>query len=246
MKVDGTGSLTPEELRSRVVARLDQLGIKVSFPHDEEPPPPQPYDPNTPDPEVVFPYGKIVRIKAHGSPDVPELLVIAPVISTGAGVDTSLYLYRRRAQHWQQLLVDNDTADYEAISSQHEFALSPPDPKGNCFIVVAKMIGGLHGSLATLRYRVLRPGRSAHVPKTLLDHKKGARRLFEPCAIRTQADGFEIEFVTSAVDRKGEFDPESMIGTRLLRLKVGEDKVTLLARRQLKPHEFELPASADK
>jgi hypothetical protein len=93
---------------------------------------------------------------------------------------------------------------------------------------------------------VLRAGDDPHSPQTLLAGESAARRLFGPYYIRTQTDGFELEFVSDAVDRDGEFDTDAMTGTRLLRFRLERDQMKLVARKQLKPAKFDIPASADE
>jgi hypothetical protein len=238
------GALSGEEIRSRVIVRLGELGIKISPPEETEATAGDSEE-ATEESDVRFPYGDISEIKLATTPDHPDYVVLAPIVTTGAGVDMPVYLFHRRDGKWQLLMADDDTGKYDEISSDHDLALSPPDAKGNCFVVAIKLTGGLHSSLGSLSYKALRPSRDPRSSKTLTRGTRLARRGFDPPEIRTQSDGFELEFITSALDRKGRFDPDTMTATRLLRFKVDAERAKIVARKQLDP-EFDIPASADE
>jgi hypothetical protein len=173
-------------------------------------------------------------------------LLIAPEIAAGVGIDMPVYVFRREDKQWRLVLSDNGASVYDVVSSDHELALSRPNAGGHWFVVITHLTGALHGSHASLRYRVLRAGDDPHSPQTLLAGESAARRLFGPYYIRTQTDGFELEFVSDAVDRDVEFDTDAMTGTRLLRFRLEGDQMKLVARKQLKPAKFDIPASADE
>jgi hypothetical protein len=244
---NGTGALSAEEIRSRVILRLGELGIKISPPEDTEATAEDSdSEQATEESDVRFPYGDIGEIKLATTPDHPDYVVLAPIVKTGAGADMPIYLFYRPDGTWQLLMADHDTGEYDEISSDHDLALSPPDAKGNCFVVAIKLTGGLHSSLGSLSYRALRASRDPRSSKTLARGTRSARRMFDPPEIRTQSDGFELEFIASALDRKGQFDPDTITATRLLRFKVDADRAKIVARKQIDPEEFDIPASADE
>jgi hypothetical protein len=148
-------------------------------------------------------------------------------------------VFQGTRRKWNLVLATE--SDFESTDKRDEdglqYEISPPDSKGNWFLVMAHMPptcpGPLNASSPTLlRYKALRPGANAEQPTVLLADRQALNPFFEPAfQIRAEEDWFAL---TQGRVRKLDGEP----GIAILRYEVADNRIQRIAPLVLTPEDF--------
>jgi hypothetical protein len=144
-------------------------------------------------------YGEISQIKFDWKPGYePGILIVSTQLWLPCGntdPDSAIYVFQGIARHWDLVLAaesDFDPAG-EGDETGMQYNLSPPDPRGRWFLVVAHLPPSCRRTPNVLRYKALRPGANANQPTLLVSGRETIHPFFEPAfQIRTESDWFAV------------------------------------------------------
>lgn len=183
-------------------------------------------------------YGEIIQISFDWKLGYdPGLLVVSTQLWIPCGSsdpDSAIYVFQGRARKWNLVLASD--ADYDGIRGSEEsgmqYEISPPDSRGKWFLAIANSPPSCRSAQATLRYKVLRPGRSADEPLTLLDRRVPVIRDFDPpFRLRVEEEWVSL---TQGKDRK----LDGATGVTIARYEVGGAQVKRIQPLALTPEDF--------
>lgn len=144
-------------------------------------------------------YGEIIQINFDWQIGYdPAILIVSTQLWIPCGSsdpDVALYVFQGRAREWQLAMAAD--ADFDSASASPDtgmqYRLSPPAANGAWFLAIAHTPPSCRAAPAELRYEVLRPGRSAEEPTTLLSRRERIYQKFNPpFRLRTETDWFAI------------------------------------------------------
>jgi hypothetical protein len=151
-----------------------------------------------------YTYGDIYSIGIQKPLGHPDLLAVTTEIGVCCGSDTSLYLFRDNGKHWELILAQesNNYDDISGAQGSFQYAISPPDKKNEFFVVVANVNPWCISNWQSLRYKVLRPGKSASEPRILLSKNNSIYLgVDDPVyTLNVQSTGFSLSFQSDETD----------------------------------------------
>jgi hypothetical protein len=183
-------------------------------------------------------YGEIVDVNFDWKLGYdPALLVISTQLWIPCGSsdpDSAIYVFQGEKRQWNLVLATD--ADFDALGRTAEsglqYAISPASSNGHWFLGVANAPPSCRVPRRDLRYKVLRPGRSADEPVLLLDRREPVIPEFDPpFQLRAERDWFSL---TRGKTRKLDGEP----GIVIARYEIGETQVTRLQPFALTPEDF--------
>jgi hypothetical protein len=181
----------PRRLQAAILTVLQRGGIKVEEPGEIV------VDENYTEPDYVQEYGNIYRIVIERPSGHGNLLIATTTLSIPCGTDTSLYIFRNRDGRWELILAQESNGYDEVSGAQGAFgyAISPPDAQNNFFVVTANINPWCTSNWQSIRYAVLREGRSAYEPRVILNQKHTIFRDHDPpFSIRVTTNSFTLSF----------------------------------------------------
>lgn len=185
---------TPWQMRANVLTQLAQIGIQV--------PPPEKSGASSNSFDTSYVYGDIHQITIQRHAEHPDLLAVTTTIGICCGQDTSFYVFKKQGKQWQLVFAQeaNDYADISGAHDRFEYALSPPDERGNFFIVTANVNPWCTSNWQSLRYQVMRVAHKAERPRILLNHNSTIYLGMGPpdYRLKVQANGFSLTFYGEA------------------------------------------------
>lgn len=145
---------SPERLKSDLLAKLKRNGITAGS---------------------LGGRGTIADIGIHRPDKHPNLLAVTTTLEILCGNDTSLYLAKRRGTRWELILAleSNDYKEISGAQGSFEYAISPPDRKGDFFVVTVDINPWCTSFWQAIRYKVFRVGSQPYRPKRIMSRKEG-------------------------------------------------------------------------
>jgi hypothetical protein len=185
-------------------------------------------------------YGEISQIRFDFKSGYdPWILVVTTELWVPCGStdpDTAIYVFQGRVRNWKLVLATD--ADFDVAGERKDtgmqYLLSPPDANGNWYLAIAQAppACGPTPSPASLRYKILRPGRSADEPRILLDRHEPLNEKFQPpFRLEAQDDWFAV---TRGKERKLDAEP----GVSIARYQIIGDKTKRMQPLALTPEDF--------
>lgn len=183
-------------------------------------------------------YGEIIRISFDWKLGYePDTLIVSPQLWIPCGSsdpDSAIYVFQGRARQWKLVLAAD--ADFDSPGSTQasglQYELSPPDTKGGWFLAIAHVPPSCRETSARLRYKILRPGRSADEPRILFDRREAIDQKFDPpFDLRAETDWFAL---TRGKQRK--LDGEQ--GVSIARYEVNGEQIKRIHPLALNPEDF--------
>lgn len=143
---------SPERLKSNLLAKLKKSGIPVGG----------------------YEIGDITGISIQRPERHPNLLAFTTTLGILCGNDTSLYLARWRGIRWELILAleANDYKEIDGAQGLFKYAISPPDRKGDFFVVVVDINPWCTSNWQAIRYKVFRVGSKPYRPKRIMSRKE--------------------------------------------------------------------------
>lgn len=175
-----------DTLRQLILERLTRDGLEPlnsAQSNDDD-------DPNS--------FGYLSKIELHQPLSNRNLLAVVTTLTVPCGSDSSLYMYELRGPKWELVLADeaNGYDNVAGAQGSFQYAVSPPDTGGSWFVVAVDINPWCSSNWQSLRYKVMRPGRVADEPQTLLSESQtvflGNDEIFKLCANRK---GFQISHI---------------------------------------------------
>ena len=185
-------------------------------------------------------YGEISQIRFDFRTGYsPGVLVVTTQLWVPCGStdpDTAIYVFQGRARDWKLVLATD--ADFDPNGEREEsgiqYELSPPDANGEWYLAVtqAPPACGPTPAPASLRYEILRPGRTPDEPLILLDRREPLNEKFQPpFRLEVQDDWFAV---TKGKERKLDGEP----GVSIARYQVIGNGMTRMQPPALAPDDF--------
>ena len=185
-------------------------------------------------------YGEISQIRFDTRTGYdPGILVVSTQLWVPCGSndpDTAIYVFEGRAREWKLVLAtdaDFDSAG-EHLESGLQYKLSPQDANGSWYLAIAQAppACGPTPAPVSLRYTILRPGRSPEEPRILLDRREPLNQKFQPpFRLEVEDDWFAV---TKGKERKLDGEP----GISIDRYQVISDEITRMQPLALTPEDF--------
>ena len=169
----------------------------------------------------------------------PGILVVSTELWVPCGStdpDTAVYVFQGRARNWKLVLATDADFDFagEHDDSGMQYSLSPQDANGNWYLAIAQAPPECGPAPApnSLRYKILRPGRSADEPRILLDRREPLDEKFRPpFRLEVQDDWFAV---TKGRERKLDGEP----GVSIARYQIIGDEAKRMQPLALTPEDF--------
>ena len=185
-------------------------------------------------------YGEISQIRFDAKPGYePGILVVSTQLWVPCGStdpDTAIYVFQGSAREWKLVLATDADFDPSGEDLQNglQYELSPPDAKGSWYLAIAQAPPecGPTPMPASLRYKILRAGRSPDEPRILLDRRESLNEKFQP-PFRLEVDD-DWFAVTKGKERKLDGEP----GVSIARFQVIGDEMTRIQPLALTPEDF--------
>jgi hypothetical protein len=185
-------------------------------------------------------YGEISQIRFDMRTGYdPGILVVSTQLWVPCGnsdPDTAIYVFEGRAREWKLVLATD--ADFDPTGERQvngmQYELSPQNANGSWYLAIAQTPPGCGPTPApaSLRYKILRPGRSPDEPRILLDRREPLNEKFQPAfRLEVEDDWFEI---TKGKERKLDGAP----GISINRYQVVGDEMTRMPPLALTPEDF--------
>jgi len=185
-------------------------------------------------------YGEISQIRFEAKPGYdPGILVVSTQLWVTCGStdpDTAIYVFQGNAREWK-LVLATDT-DFDSLGEHQQnglqYELSPPDAQGSWYLAVAQAppACGPSPMPASLRYKILRAGRSPDEPHILLDRREPSNQKFQPpFRLEVHDDWFAV---TKGKERRLDGEP----GISIARYQVLGDEITRMQPLALTPEDF--------
>jgi hypothetical protein len=186
-------------------------------------------------------YGEIsqIRFDLRSGYD-PGILVVSTELWAPCGStdpDTAIYVFQGGVRNWKLVLAtdaDFDVAGERRKATGMQYSLSPQDASGNWYFAIAQAPSacGPTPAPASLRYKILRLGRSPNEPRILLDRREPLNERFEPpFRLEVQDDWFAV---TSGKERKLDGEP----GVSIARYQILGDETKRMQPLALTPEDF--------
>lgn len=152
------------------------------------------------------PYGIIYEPNVEKLKDHAGYLVVTTTLPVICGDDSSVYLLKRKGMQWE-IILSVESNNYDEIDKAKgalEYAVSPPNNKGEFFLVIADINPWCTSNWQGIRYSVFQIPLEPHVPKMILNKKEiiyiGEERLFD---LTAHQNYFDLEFSGSSADLGG-------------------------------------------
>lgn len=172
------------ELKKILISQLNSEGMKLPNNDEEE--------------KAEYSYDQYQNIGVDKPPHHDNLLVVTASLWVMCGQDTSFYIFKKERGKWDLILAE-EARNYKDILGAHSrfgYSISPPDRKGQFYVVTANVNPWCTSNWQGLRYTVYRPGQSPYNPKVLLKKEATIYLGIDPpiYKIQTKADRFRLEF----------------------------------------------------
>jgi len=128
-----------------------------------------------PSPETAGPYGWIGGLEVQRPAGHDRLLAVTVTQEISCGSDASLYLFQEDEQGWH-LAFALEANGYEKVSGglgSFGFGVSPPDKKGDFFVVAVSISPWCSSSWQGIRFRAYRLGADPLRPVPFFDESSG-------------------------------------------------------------------------
>jgi hypothetical protein len=206
--------------QARMLAALRREGVTPPRPNDD-----------------VHTFGNVISINITRPREHPDLIAATTTISVHCGEDSSLYLFRHEGARWRLLLAD-EANGYEQVNGaqgSYNFRLSPPDARGDFFVVTTEVTPWCTSAWQLMRYRVLRVGREAYGPRLILRGEEGIYlgTDFEGFRLGATAGTFTLRF-----DASQDLDPGILVRPHVLKFAIEGERAERVAPVALKPEDF--------
>ncbi len=138
-------------------------------------------------------FGAISNLEIVQPSKHPELRAVTTTVSIPCGDDTSLYVLKQSGTEWTAVIAieSNDYGQVNGAYGDFGFGISEPDESSNWFLVTKYVPPWCTSRWATIRYRVLRPGRAPAAPEVLLNREDSTIRN-EPDTLTVAKHGFTL------------------------------------------------------
>ncbi|HJQ22726.1 MAG TPA: hypothetical protein VKA60_02345 [Blastocatellia bacterium] len=176
---------SPARMRAAARAALAGYGVPVGEPEAW-----------THDPFLAG-YGYVLGLEIERPASHPDLLVAKTRLAIPCGDDTSFYLFKRNAGRYELALALEANGYETLLGAQSSFAysISPPDGRGNFFVVAADVNAWCTSRWQGLRYKVMRIGSSPYEPQFIARAEHGVLIDKAPMfKLTTRVDGFRLSF----------------------------------------------------
>jgi hypothetical protein len=183
-------------------------------------------------------YGEITQIKFDWKLGYdPGILVVSTQLWIPCGSsdpDSAVYVFQGRSRQWKLVLATD--ADFDAVGNSTEsgmqYEMSPPDSDGGWFLAIAHAPPSCRGAPPRIRYKVLRPGRTADEPLVLLSLSEPINSKFQP--------PFRLRSETNwaALTRGKERHLDGAAGVSIARYEIESKKVRRIQPLALSPDDF--------
>jgi hypothetical protein len=215
---------TPNDLASHVISSLKKRGIVVGGSKDE---------PAALEEEEgwQYSYDDIRRISIKAVNNHADLLVAMTTLWVMCGEDTSFYLFRRTKDEWR-LILAQEALDYDEISgaqAELNYAISPSDNQGDFFVATANINPWCTSNWQSLRYRVVRPGRTPYEPEVLLKKTDTIYIGVDPPLFKLSAEQTQLR-----LDFHGDWSTNLGISHQFAEYHVDRKQVSLIRRGTIK------------
>lgn len=211
--------LSPQSLKTEIINLLRADGVSVEEPEEAV------VDDNYLD--EVFTYGDIYNISLEKPLRHPDLLALTTTLGVCCGNDTSLYLFKDDGKQWK-LIMAQESNNYDEVSGAQggfQYAISPPDKQNKYFVVTANVNPWCTSNWQSLRYQVLRPGKSAEQPLIILSKKNSIFLRDAPLYIlNVQTNGFSLRF-----DDETTWEDDSS-GKRIVQYKIDGERARPISK----------------
>lgn len=183
-------------------------------------------------------YGEIRQIKFDWKSGYePGILIVSTQLWLPCGStdpDSAIYVFQGIARHWDLVLAAE--SDFDPAGEKDEtgmqYEISPPDSRGQWFLVVAHVPPSCRRAKDILRYKALRPGINGGQPRLLLSGRESINPFFEPAfRIDIETDRFAL---TQGKVRKLDGEP----GIAIFRYDLSDYQVRRWAPLALTPEDF--------
>ena len=148
-------------------------------------------------------YGYSVDFHVVRPPDEPDMIAIEPSFQIACGGDTMLLLYERRSGIWSDVL-RWQSGPYKTVGGAFDFfdfAVSPPDQKGNWYVLAKTIAPWCTSTWSEISYAVLRPQSGTAKPKVVLQADAPIWWGSEDFGQLTAAkDWFDVRFHAQSID----------------------------------------------
>jgi hypothetical protein len=207
-------------VNAKVLAALRREGVTTGGPKDD-----------------VHTFGGVVSVSVSRPRGHTDLIAATTTVSVHCGSDSSLYLFRREGARWRLVLAD-EAEGYEQVNGAQgsfDFRVSPPDARGDFFVVAADVNPWCTSNWQMMRYRVLRAGGDAYRPRVVL---KGDDSIY----LGTELEGFRLDATantfTLRFDSYQHLDPGRLIRPHVLKFEVSGDRAERVAPVAFEPEDF--------
>jgi hypothetical protein len=144
-------------------------------------------------------YGEIRQIKFDWQPGYdPGILIVSTQLWLPCGSsdpDSAVYVFQGIARHWDLVIAAESDFDPAGESDETgmQYKISPADPSGHWFLVVAHLPPSCRRGSGVLRFKALRPGADANQPTLLVSGREAIDPFFQPpFQIRAESDWFAV------------------------------------------------------
>jgi hypothetical protein len=172
-------SVTAGRIRDHLKAALAQEGVPVS---------------REPSPGTEGPYGWIGDLEVQRPAGHERLLAVTVTQDISCGNDASLYLFQWEEKGWR-LAFALESNGYEQVNGglgAFQFGVSPPDKRGDFFVVAASINPWCSSSWQAIRYRAYRLGGDPLSPVPFFDEAEGIHEW--DYNLTVEADRFRLTF----------------------------------------------------
>jgi hypothetical protein len=226
---DLVGRTLDASVNATTPARVAQASMLAAL-RREGVPPPRPND-------DVHTFGSVISINITRPSAHPDIIAATTTISVHCGTDSSLYLFRREGTLWRLVLAD-EANGYEQVNGAQgsfDFRVSPPDARGDFFVVAADVNPWCTSAWQSMRYRVLRVGREAYSPRVVL---KGDDSIYLGGPLEGFRLGATAREFTLRFDASQALDPGILVRPHVLKFEVEGERAERVAPVAFKPEDF--------
>jgi hypothetical protein len=144
-------------------------------------------------------YGEIRQVKFDWQTGYePGILIVSTQLWLPCGSsdpDSAVYVFQGIARHWDLVIAAESDFDPAGESDETgmQYKISPADPSGHWFLVVAHLPPSCRRPSDVLRYKALGPGADANQPTLLVSGREVLDPFFQPpFQIRVESDWFAV------------------------------------------------------
>lgn len=211
----------PVQLQSKLLARFKENGVRLSDDCQAN---------------WTHGYGCIADINLEYPPNHKQVLAVTTTLAIPCGQDTSLYIFEQQEARWK-LVLAQESNDYEEIKGAQGsfgYAVSPPDDKGEWFVVAVDINPWCTSVWQGIRYKVLRPGPDPYESKLLLSRHEGVNLNYEPAyKILTGRNEFTLIFGGDSG-----LDSANFYRAHIAKYKIEGNKAERVPPIAFRPHDF--------